>query len=69
MAAESSNQNDSTLGNPMSITNTVLNAGAGVAQTFAPVKNICAHLNAFHVYASEPNRAVEATHYCAHVNE
>ncbi len=33
------------------------------------MKQICAHLNAFHAYASEPNRCVEANHYCAHLNE
>jgi hypothetical protein len=33
------------------------------------VKQICAHLNAFHAYVSEPTRAVETNHYCAHVNE
>jgi hypothetical protein len=39
-------------------------------QNFAPVKRICAHLNAFHAYAHEPKRAaVEANHYCAHLND
>ncbi|GJN78126.1 hypothetical protein PLIIFM63780_001619 [Purpureocillium lilacinum] len=38
-------------------------------QSFKPVENICAHLNAFHAYADDPARAVEANHYCAHVNE
>ena len=34
------------------------------------MKRICAHLNAFHAYAHEPNRkAVETNHYCAHLNE
>ncbi|CAI4218958.1 unnamed protein product [Parascedosporium putredinis] len=35
---------------------------------FTPVQNICAHLNAFHAYASDPTRSVEANHYCGHVN-
>lgn len=34
-----------------------------------PTRQICAHLNAFHAYASDPKRAVEANHYCAHLNE
>lgn len=39
-------------------------------QSFAPVQRICAHLNAFHAYADDPKRdAVEANHYCAHLND
>lgn len=38
-------------------------------QDFSPVKSICAHLNAFHVYASNPTRFVETNHYCGHINE
>jgi hypothetical protein len=30
---------------------------------------VCAHLNAFHAYANEPSRFVEANHYCAHLND
>jgi hypothetical protein len=56
-------------GDPLSTTNRALTAGAGLVQDFAPVKQLCAHLNAFHVYASDPSRAVEATHFCAHVND
>lgn len=41
----------------------------GVIQNFAPLKQICAHLNAFHVYASDTSRCVEANHYCSHLNE
>lgn len=38
-------------------------------QDFRPVKNICAHLNAFHVYANDTSRFVETNHYCSHLNE
>ncbi|KAK0629374.1 hypothetical protein B0T17DRAFT_184266 [Bombardia bombarda] len=38
-------------------------------QDFTPIKNICAHLNAFHVYASDPTRFVETNHYCGHLTE
>lgn len=38
-------------------------------QDFRPIKNVCAHLNAFHVYANDTSRFVEANHYCAHLNE
>lgn len=40
----------------------------GMTQDFAPVRAICAHLNAFHVYADEPGRSVEANHYCTHLS-
>lgn len=38
-------------------------------QNFEPTKQLCAHLNAFHTYADEPGRYVEANHYCAHLTE
>lgn len=40
-----------------------------MTQDFSPVKSICAHLNAFHVYASDTTRFVEANHYCGHLTE
>ncbi|KAF5879554.1 putative hydroxyacylglutathione hydrolase protein [Botrytis fragariae] len=46
----------------------ILETGASITQDFAPVKKICAHLNAFHVYAGEPGRSVEANHYCTHLS-
>ncbi|CAD6439739.1 a46b4de8-7c28-4d10-a438-f9bdc7c8f3b9 [Sclerotinia trifoliorum] len=46
----------------------VLEMGAGISQDFAPIKAICAHLNAFHVYVDEPGRCVEANHYCTHLS-
>jgi len=47
-----------------------INVDANTSQNFAPVKRICAHLNAFHAYAHDPKRdAVEANHYCAHLND
>ncbi|KAF7556764.1 hypothetical protein G7046_g6202 [Stylonectria norvegica] len=56
------------LGNPVSPENKILTAGAAVTQDFRPLKNVCAHLNAFHAYADEPKRSVETNHYCAHLN-
>ncbi|KAM7186147.1 Protein of unknown function (DUF1264) domain containing protein [Rhypophila sp. PSN 637] len=56
-------------GEPRSTKSTVLETGASLVQDFSPVKNICAHLNAFHVYASDPSRYVETNHYCGHLNE
>jgi len=40
-----------------------------MSQNFDPPKRLCAHLNAFHTYANEPGRYVEANHYCAHLND
>ncbi|PKS05189.1 hypothetical protein jhhlp_008557 [Lomentospora prolificans] len=49
--------------------NEIVNDALTLSQDFTPVKNICAHLNAFHAYASDPSRNVEANHYCGHLNE
>ncbi|KAK4447269.1 hypothetical protein QBC34DRAFT_382519 [Podospora aff. communis PSN243] len=56
-------------GDPRSTKSTVLETGAALTQDFSPVKNVCAHLNAFHVYASDPKRWVETNHYCGHLTE
>ncbi|KAL8289203.1 hypothetical protein RB597_001008 [Gaeumannomyces tritici] len=60
---------EETAGEPLGTKNRALLAGASVAQDFTPLKGICAHLNAFHAYASDPTRHVEANHYCGHVND
>ncbi|KAF1346077.1 hypothetical protein BDV97DRAFT_378962 [Delphinella strobiligena] len=60
---------NNTKGEAESLTNKTLETGAAMTQDFKPVKRICAHLNAFHSYASQPSRAVETNHYCAHVND
>ncbi|KAI4097262.1 MAG: hypothetical protein L6R37_006824 [Teloschistes peruensis] len=56
-------------GTPLTTKSKVLETGASMVQDLSPVKSICAHLNAFHIYADEPHRCVEANHYCAHINE
>lgn len=56
-------------GSPLTAKSRILETGASMVQDFTPVKRICAHLNAFHVYASDPTRCVEANHYCAHITE
>ncbi|KAK3493045.1 uncharacterized protein B0T23DRAFT_317343 [Neurospora hispaniola] len=61
--------NPSIPGSPKTTLSSALETGASLAQDFSPVKSICAHLNAFHVYASDPTRFVEANHYCAHLTE
>jgi len=55
-------------GSEKSTKDTVLETGAALTQDFAPVKAICAHLNAFHVYAGDTSRSVEANHYCTHLS-
>ena len=39
-----------------------------MTQNFEPTKAICAHLNAFHVYANDTTRCVETDHYCSHIS-
>lgn len=57
-------------GAPLSRTNEALLTGAGMVQDFSPVKHVCAHFNAFHVYAADPTRPpVEANHYCSEIND
>ena len=68
MSATENITNEAT-GNPLTTKSKVLEKGAAIGQSFGPVKQICAHLNAFHVYASDPKRCVEANHYCSHLNE
>lgn len=56
-------------GEPLSTESKVLETGASMTQDVRPVKSICAHLNAFHVYANDTGRFLETNHYCAHLNE
>jgi hypothetical protein len=56
-------------GDPRTVKSRVLESGAAMTQDFTPVKQICAHLNAFHVYADDPKRCIEANHYCTHLTE
>lgn len=56
-------------GNEVPLRDKALETGASLIQEFQPVKQLCAHLNAFHTYAAEPGRLVETNHYCAHLSE
>ncbi|KAJ5107153.1 hypothetical protein N7456_003828 [Penicillium angulare] len=60
---------DGVIGAPRTAKSHVLETGAAIVQDFTPIKQICAHLNAFHVYADDPTRCVEANHYCTHLTE
>lgn len=55
-------------GNPTTAKDMVLEGAAGMVQPLRPLGNVCAHLNAFHAYAHDPERYVEANHYCGHLN-
>ncbi|CAL3966624.1 hypothetical protein PZA11_003216 [Diplocarpon coronariae] len=55
-------------GGPITTKDAILETGASATQPFEPIRAICAHLNAFHVYASDPSRSVEANHYCTHLS-
>ncbi|KAI0834770.1 DUF1264-domain-containing protein [Hypoxylon sp. FL0890] len=54
-------------GGPLTAEDKILETGASLIQDFQPTKQLCAHLNAFHTYADDPGRYVEANHYCAHL--
>jgi hypothetical protein len=56
-------------GPPIPTKDSILETGAAATQSFAPVESVCAHLNAFHVYASDTSRSVEANHYCTHLSK
>ncbi|WEW61032.1 hypothetical protein PRK78_006521 [Emydomyces testavorans] len=55
-------------GEPKTLEDKALETGASMVQNYNPVKQICAHLHAYHVYADDPTRCVEANHYCSHIN-
>jgi hypothetical protein len=69
MSQEKLPETNASLGSPLSTKTTALTSAASATQSFAPLSNVCAHLNAFHVYTSDPTRCVETNHYCAHVTE
>lgn len=56
-------------GDPLSAKSNILETGASLIQDVKPIKNICAHLNAFHAYADQPGRCVETSHFCSHLSE
>jgi hypothetical protein len=60
---------DRAVGDDLTTKSRILETGASVIQDFRPVKQICAHLNALHVYAADLTRTVESNHYCTHLTE
>lgn len=52
------------------VTSQILNTGGTkLIQEFKPLENICGFLSAFHLYADDHSRVVEAHHYCSELNE
>lgn len=47
----------------------ILEAGAAMLQSKAPMSGIHAHVCGFHFYNGEMNRQVIAHHYCSHLSE
>ncbi|CAI7857518.1 unnamed protein product [Closterium sp. NIES-53] len=56
-------------GGAKSVTTRVMETGASAVQQFAPIRQIGQHFCAFHYYANDMTRQVEAHHYCSHVSE
>ncbi|CAA6668187.1 unnamed protein product [Spirodela intermedia] len=56
-------------GEPTHTSTAMLETATGAIQSFAPVKKIHQHLCAFHFYADDTTRQVEAHHFCSHQNE
>ncbi|CAI5998524.1 unnamed protein product [Closterium sp. NIES-65] len=56
-------------GGAKSVTTRVMEMGASAVQQFGPIRQIGQHLCAFHYYANDMSRQVEAHHYCSHVSE
>ncbi|KAH8517761.1 hypothetical protein H0E87_005615 [Populus deltoides] len=56
-------------GEPTTTGTTLLETVAAAIQGFGPVNKIHQHLCAFHFYAHDMTRQVEARHFCGHQNE
>ncbi|KAL8527204.1 hypothetical protein ACS0TY_005182 [Phlomoides rotata] len=56
-------------GHPTHTSTALLEKATATIQGFAPINQIHNHLCAFHFYAHDMTRQVEAHHFCAHQNE
>ncbi|XP_062182848.1 oil body-associated protein 1A [Phragmites australis] len=56
-------------GKPTEKGTALLETATGTIQGFAPLNQIHQHLCAFHFYADDMTRQVEAHHFCAHLTE
>ncbi|RWR87192.1 oil body-associated protein 1B-like protein [Cinnamomum micranthum f. kanehirae] len=56
-------------GEPTQTGTALIETATGAVQGFAPINQIHQHLCAFHFYATDMSRQVEAHHFCSHQNE
>ncbi|GAB2267192.1 Oil body-associated protein 1A [Dionaea muscipula] len=56
-------------GEPTHSTTSMVETATAAVQKFGPINNIHQHLCAFHYYAHDMTRQVEAQHFCGHQNE
>lgn len=56
-------------GKGTNVITSLLGQGAKLLQSLKPINKIHAHLCAFHFYAHDMKRQVEAHHYCTHYNQ
>ncbi|XP_047330189.1 oil body-associated protein 1A-like [Impatiens glandulifera] len=56
-------------GEPKNMTTSLIETASVTFQKFYPINQIKHHLCAFHFYADDMTRQVEAHHYCSHHNE
>ncbi|TVU25667.1 hypothetical protein EJB05_28172 [Eragrostis curvula] len=56
-------------GKPTETGTALLETATGTIQGFAPINQIHQHLCAFHFYADDMTRQVEAHHFCSHLTE
>ncbi|KAI5080926.1 hypothetical protein GOP47_0004109 [Adiantum capillus-veneris] len=56
-------------GEPIKTRTAAIEKSAEILQSFKPISKVHAHLCAFHFYAYDMRRQVEAHHYCTHLSE
>ena len=63
------NSNVRAPGDELSTKSRVIDTGADLLQSKAPIDAMSVYLNGFHFYADDMGRQVEAHHYCTHLTE
>lgn len=56
-------------GSELSLKDKVVLGGSRLLETRHPLNNVCEHVCAFHMYAHDMARVVEAHHYCSHLSK
>ncbi len=55
-------------GDPPTLMEKLTLGASSIFETYKPLKKICEHVCAFHLYAHDLSRQVEAHHYCSHLS-